>query len=103
MTGFRVPLRMGTARRRARRDAPVGFSPFDAYKKASGSLNMTQGMPRRCDVRLRTPAEVAIYAAIEAVENIGADPRLTHAVMSLTSAAEAVGDYIEDELHKAKE
>lgn len=48
---------------------------------------------RRCDLRTMTPAELKIREAIEAVEGMGADPRLTDAVTLLSSASEAVADY----------
>ena len=51
--------------------------------------------PRRVRMDLWTPAERAIHAAIEAVEEAGADPRLTDAVILLGRAKDRVADYVD--------
>ena len=51
--------------------------------------------PRRCRIDRISPAEHAIYAAIEAVEHVGADVRLTDAVVLLQAARESVADFID--------
>jgi hypothetical protein len=45
-----------------------------------------------------TPAELAITKAIEEVEKIGADVRLTNAVINLSDARNHVADYIDQQL-----
>jgi hypothetical protein len=56
------------------------------------------GIPRRCDLSLSTPAELAIRSAVEAVEAAGADPLLTQAVNTLHEARELVADYVDRDL-----
>jgi hypothetical protein len=52
--------------------------------------------PRRRDrVDLSTPAERAIRAAREAVEQAGADPRLTDATNLLSAALTKVSDFVD--------
>ncbi len=53
---------------------------------------------RRARVDLQTPAEVAITEAIAAVEQLGADPSLTNAVVSLMRARGDVADYVDRQL-----
>ena len=53
------------------------------------------GPPRRIRRDLWTPAERAIYDAIQAVEDAGADERLTDAVILLGRAKDRVGDYVD--------
>ncbi len=52
-------------------------------------------IPRRARLDRMTPAERAIYDAMEAVEKVGADVRLTDAVNLLCEAREAVADYVD--------
>lgn len=52
--------------------------------------------PRRIRLDLMTPAELAIYNATQEVEKIGADVRLTHAVIKLQEARELVADFIDN-------
>jgi hypothetical protein len=56
---------------------------------------MVDGFPRRNRIDLLTPAEKAIYDAVQAVENLPADVRLTDAVILLQAARDKVADYIE--------
>jgi hypothetical protein len=51
--------------------------------------------PRRIRLDLYTPAEVAIRAAVIAVEEAGAHPLLTDAVVLLQQAKEKVADFVE--------
>jgi hypothetical protein len=51
--------------------------------------------PRRRNMDRWTPAERAIAAAIDAVEEAGADDRLTRAVILLSEAQEAVADFVD--------
>ena len=51
---------------------------------------------RRCDVLRMTPAELAIRNAVIEVEKVGADERLTKAVVLLEKARNAVADFVDD-------
>lgn len=53
------------------------------------------GFPRRTNVNGWTPAEAAIARAVQAVEALPADIRLTHAVMLLREAQIKVADYVD--------
>jgi hypothetical protein len=57
-------------------------------------------IPRRIRVDLNTQSELAIRNAILEVENLGADPKLTDAVVLLSKAKELVSDYMDSQLHK---
>lgn len=54
------------------------------------------GIPRRCRVDLYTPTEKAISDAMQAVEGLPADVRLTDAVILLAQAREKVADFVEE-------
>lgn len=59
-----------------------------------------QGKPeaqplRRSRFDLMTPAEKAIYDAIQEVEKVGADPFLTYAVVLLQNAKDQVSNYVD--------
>lgn len=56
-------------------------------------------IPRRSDLRLNTPAERAIRAALEEVERSGCDVRLTDAVVLLDEAREKVADFVDGVPH----
>lgn len=51
--------------------------------------------PRRQSLSHNTPAELAIRAAIDAVEIVGADVLLTDAVVLLGQAKDKLGDYVD--------
>ncbi len=53
--------------------------------------------PRRSRVDKFTPAETAIRAALQAVETVGADVRLTDAVVLLGHAADRLADFVENQ------
>ncbi|MBB5351360.1 N-acetylmuramoyl-L-alanine amidase [Haloferula luteola] len=55
-------------------------------------------IPRRNDMLRWTPAEKAIHAALDAVEEVGADPLLTEAVTLLSNAQNKVADYVDADL-----
>lgn len=57
-------------------------------------------VPRRIRIDLYTPAETAIRAAIIAVEEAGADPLLTDAVILLGQAQSKVADYVDAQIEK---
>jgi hypothetical protein len=54
-----------------------------------------EGFSRRNRLDLNTPAELSIYNAIQEVEKVGADIKLTEAVNMLSKARELVADYID--------
>ncbi len=56
---------------------------------------MNDKTPRRIRIDLMTPAELAIRAAIIAVEEVGADIRLTQAVSLLSAAQTRLADFID--------
>lgn len=58
---------------------------------------MEQGnsIPRRTCIDRHTPAELAIHNAIQEVEKLGADRRLTEAFILLVEAKNSVSDYVD--------
>lgn len=59
-------------------------------------LKDENGFPRRSRLDLCEPAEKAIYDAVQEIEKLGADERLTNAVIKLAEARELVSDYIDE-------
>ena len=51
--------------------------------------------PRRSRLDLCEPAEKAIYNAMQEVEKMGADVKLTDAIIKLQEAKELVADFID--------
>lgn len=96
---------------RSRVDPPVPDVPnipeaawgFTAETRAAAAATHSEppparrhdGFPRRQDLTLMTPAERAIYDAVQAVEAAGAHPWLTDAVALLQTARDRVADYVE--------
>jgi hypothetical protein len=62
-------------------------------KLADGNMNV----PRRSQLNLNTPAELAIRDAMIAVEEAGAHPLLTDAVNLLQQARDKVADFVDSE------
>lgn len=56
---------------------------------------MENEIPRRNNLELNTPAEKAIYDAMQEVEKVGADPKLTEAVTLLAKAKDIVADFVD--------
>ena len=54
-------------------------------------------IPRRNRLYLNIPAELAIFNAIQEVEKLPGDVRLTDAVILLGKAKDLVADFVEDE------
>lgn len=52
--------------------------------------------PRRSQIEKNTPAELAIRKAMDEVEDIGADTKLTNAVIKLNEVLTLVADFIDD-------
>lgn len=56
--------------------------------------------PRRACLDYCKPVELAIDKAMEEVENMPADVRLTEAVIKLWEARDLVSDFIDEEIEK---
>ena len=56
-----------------------------------------EGFLRRQQLDKCTPAELAIYKAMEEVEKIGADVRLTDAINKLNEARNLVADFVDEQ------
>jgi hypothetical protein len=54
--------------------------------------------PRRSCIYLLTPAEKSVRDAMQAVEAVGADVRLTEAVVLLQQAKEKLADYFDEQI-----
>lgn len=67
---------------------------FD-YEQIKKEINDT---PRRIRLDLIVPAELAIYNAVQEIEKLGADVRLTNAEVLLQQAKDLVSDYIDEQL-----
>ena len=74
-------------------DAVLAATPEPAPEKKA--MQYAAGVPRRCRVDLDVPAERAIRAAIDAVEALPADVRLTNAVVLLGQAKDHVSDFVD--------
>jgi hypothetical protein len=61
-------------------------------------MKKTNEISRRNQLNLNLPAEIAIHKAIQEVELIGADIRLTRAVILLSEARNLVSDFLDDNL-----
>lgn len=59
-------------------------------------------IPRRICIDLLTPPEVTLYKALQAIEEAGADPLLTDAVVLIQQAREKVAEYIDRRLNEHK-
>lgn len=57
-----------------------------------------ENFPRRSRLDLNTPAELSIHKAITEVENVGADERLTKAVILLGEAKDFLSNYVDEQL-----
>lgn len=58
---------------------------------------MENEIPRRNRLDLNTPAEKAIYDAMQEVEKAGADVKLTEAINLLSKAKDLVADYVDSQ------
>ena len=57
-----------------------------------------QTFPRKSCINLLTKPEKIIYDAVQEVENIGADERLTKAIILLGEAQDLVSDFINEQI-----
>jgi len=55
-------------------------------------------IPRRNRLDLCKPAELAIYTAVGQVEQMGASPALTNAIVKLNEARDLVADFVDQSL-----
>lgn len=58
-------------------------------------MSDTNEFPRRSRLDLCKPAELAIYNAMQEVEKMPPDVRLTNAIIKLQEAKELVADFID--------
>jgi len=68
---------------------------MNVYPHAHLEDAMSSDFPRRHRVDLLTPAELQIRDAVFTVEDMGADPLLTEAVVLLQQARDKVADYVD--------
>lgn len=70
---------------------------LDKWKAEGGArpAKRPDGIPTRCDIQWRTPAELAIDDAMMAIERAGASVALTDAVTLLSTARDRVADHVE--------
>lgn len=66
------------------------MSGFEKLNKQMGTE-----IQRRNRLDLNTPAELATHNAIQEVEKVGADPRLTKVVVQLLDAKATLSDYVD--------
>jgi hypothetical protein len=59
-------------------------------------------IPRRIRQYLWTEAENSIMEAMRKVEEVGADPELTNAVVKLNEAFNHVANYVDEQIRKTK-
>jgi ribosome assembly protein YihI (activator of Der GTPase) len=64
--------------------------------------DMLKDFPRRARNYMLTPAEKAIYTAMQEVELMEADERLTDAIELLDKARNKVADYVDEQLNIKK-
>lgn len=70
----------------------------EELKKATENMKVTDSIPRRIRLDLMVPAELAIYNAVQEVEKLGADTRLTEIVVMLDQAKDLVSDYVDEQV-----
>lgn len=56
---------------------------------------MSEPIPRRIQLERMSSGERAIFAAVHEVERMGADQRLTDAVILLQAARDSVADFVD--------
>lgn len=59
-------------------------------------MKLVDGLPRRQRIDLLEPVEHDLWAVTQRIEELGADTRLTNAVILLSEARNLVADYIEE-------
>jgi hypothetical protein len=77
-------------------DAISGLVPLENMLYYTGATSLlVNGTPRRCQLNHMIEAELAIRAAINQVEELGCDVRLTNAVVLLSAAHDRVADFVD--------
>lgn len=61
---------------------------------------MSYTIPRRNRLDLMVPAEISIHKIMNEVEEMGADEKLTEAVVLLAKAKNLVSDYVDSKVIK---
>ena len=61
---------------------------------------MIYDFPRKARIDFLTPAETAIHEAIQKIEIMDADTRLTDAILLLIQAQDKVAEYVDGSLEK---
>jgi len=69
--------------------------PYLAQKADTQEPHMVDGHSRRRRMDQLTPPELAIHAAMDKIESLGAGEKLTEAVLALEAARNLVADFIE--------
>ncbi len=75
--------------------SPTTRHPPRLHFRVRGRIIPYMDTPRRNRIDKYTPAETAIAAAVQAVEEAGADTLLTEAVTLLIQAQAKVADYVD--------
>lgn len=61
-------------------------------------MNTIENLPRRIRLDKNVHAELAIRKAMNEVEDLGADIKLTDAIIKLNEALDLVSDYVDNKL-----
>lgn len=64
--------------------------------QANKNMQTENEIPRRNRLDLNTPAELAIHNAMQEVEKLAADTRLTDAINLLQQAKDKVSDFVDN-------
>lgn len=59
---------------------------------------MSDTIPRRARLELNTKVELLIINAIDEIEKLGADPKLTKSQIKLMEAIDLLSDYVDEQL-----
>lgn len=78
-------------------NTPIPAFPHKGKEEWRQKNKMENKIPRRAYLDQNTPAELAIYHAMQAVEKVGAHPLLTEAIILLGKAKDSVADYVDRE------
>lgn len=62
-------------------------------------MSKVANFPRRNCMWLKTPSETALQNALQSVEELGADGKLTEAIEHISKAQELVADFIDADLY----
>lgn len=77
--------------------AGMKFTPEEKEILKNAKIRIVDFDPtRRCDIERMTQVEKHLYEAVLLIESLGADTRLTDAVVHLAKARESVADFIDE-------